>query len=113
MTRVREALNTMILLQTCIPCRRPQRLLSYAARYEGLSNSSWAHERRDRGEAICPRSLVSSTAATVHADGRRHRSGLGRRREVMHLGARIRKNVAVIAMVLAILASAHAVGAQQ
>jgi len=31
----------------------------------------------------------------------------------MHLGARIRKNVAVIAMVLAILAFAHAVGAQQ
>jgi len=23
----------MILLQTCIPCRRPQRLPSYAARY--------------------------------------------------------------------------------
>ena len=31
----------------------------------------------------------------------------------MHLGARIRKNVAVIVMVLAILASAQAVGAQQ
>src|SRR5688572_25285798 len=34
-------------------------------------------------------------------------------REVMHLGARIRENVAVIAMVLAILASAHPAGAQQ
>ena len=31
----------------------------------------------------------------------------------MHLGARTRKDVAVIAMVLAILASAHSVGAQQ
>ena len=31
----------------------------------------------------------------------------------MHLAARIRKNVAVIAMFLAILASAHPVGAQQ
>ena len=33
-------------------------------------------------------------------------------RKVMHLGARIRKDVAVIAMVAAILASAHPVGAQ-
>jgi putative tryptophan/tyrosine transport system substrate-binding protein len=34
-------------------------------------------------------------------------------REVLHLGARIRKDATVIAMVLAILASAHPVGAQQ
>ena len=34
-------------------------------------------------------------------------------REVMHLGARIRKNVAVMAMGLAILSSDHQVGAQQ
>jgi len=34
-------------------------------------------------------------------------------RKVTHLGARIRKNVAVMAMVLVVLASAHPVGAQQ
>ena len=37
-----ENARTMILLQTCIRCRRAQRLPSYAAGYAGLSNSSWA-----------------------------------------------------------------------
>lgn len=37
-----ENARTMILPQTCISCRRPQRLPSYAAGYAGLSNSSSA-----------------------------------------------------------------------
>ena len=35
--------GTMMLPETCMPCRRPQRLPSYAAGYAGLSNSSSAH----------------------------------------------------------------------
>jgi hypothetical protein len=35
-----ETACTMILFQTCMPCRRPQRLPSYEAGYADLSNSS-------------------------------------------------------------------------